>query len=172
MEPVQRALSLYRRRHFTECAELCEQNTSASKQLQWLGMLALTQHAWIDELELEGLQSLAEELLDNQVPTLEIIALEKRIATAQTGRPGTSLEGATSADRRWPTDDARGPSTDRTETTAPVSHGHAAGSREGTVHGWRKNGTHTRTWCSICRDLILISLYTHMPIHKHDRQLV
>ncbi|KAL3226247.1 hypothetical protein MRX96_025157 [Rhipicephalus microplus] len=77
MELVQRALSLYRRRHFTECAELCEQEPS-SKQLQWLGMLALTQHAWLDELELEGLQSLAEELLDNQ-------------ATAQTGRPGTSL---------------------------------------------------------------------------------
>ncbi|KAH8027667.1 hypothetical protein HPB51_007217 [Rhipicephalus microplus] len=77
MELVQRALSLYRRRHFTECAELCQQEPS-SKQLQWLGMLALTQHAWLDELELEGLQSLAEELLDNQ-------------ATAQTGRPGTSL---------------------------------------------------------------------------------
>ncbi|XP_037500157.1 tetratricopeptide repeat protein 8 isoform X2 [Rhipicephalus sanguineus] len=77
MALVQRALSLYRRRHFTECAELCEQDSS-SKQLQWLGMLALTQHAWLDELELEGLQSLAEELLDNQ-------------ATAQTGRPGTSL---------------------------------------------------------------------------------
>ncbi|XP_075555851.1 tetratricopeptide repeat protein 8 isoform X3 [Dermacentor variabilis] len=76
MEPVQQALSLYRRRHFTECAELCERH--ASKQLQWLGMLALTQHAWLDELELEGLQSLAEELLDDQ-------------ATAQTGRPGTSL---------------------------------------------------------------------------------
>ncbi|XP_054927901.1 tetratricopeptide repeat protein 8 isoform X4 [Dermacentor andersoni] len=76
LEPVQQALSLYRRRHFTECAELCERH--ASKQLQWLGMLALTQHAWLDELELEGLQSLAEELLDDQ-------------ATAQTGRPGTSL---------------------------------------------------------------------------------
>ncbi|XP_049526883.1 tetratricopeptide repeat protein 8-like [Dermacentor silvarum] len=76
MEPVQQALSLYRRRHFTECAELCERHSS--KQLQWLGMLALTQHAWLDELELEGLQSLAEELLDDQ-------------ATAQTGRPGTSL---------------------------------------------------------------------------------
>ncbi|KAH6926234.1 hypothetical protein HPB50_015884 [Hyalomma asiaticum] len=77
MELVQQALSLYRRRHFTECAEVCERDSS-SRKLQWIGMLALTQHAWLDELELEGLESLAEELLDNQ-------------ATAQTGRPGTSL---------------------------------------------------------------------------------
>ncbi|KAK8778664.1 tetratricopeptide repeat protein 8 isoform X1 [Amblyomma americanum] len=82
LEPVQQALSLYRRRHFSECAELCERHSSSSSSepqlLQWLGVLALTQHAWLDELELDGLQPLAEELLDNQ-------------ATAQTGRPGTSL---------------------------------------------------------------------------------
>ncbi|XP_077541999.1 tetratricopeptide repeat protein 8-like [Haemaphysalis longicornis] len=83
LEPVQRALSLYRRRRFTECAKVCEEEqgshqSTAPQQLQWLHMVALTQEAWLDELELDGLQSLAEELLDNQ-------------ATAQTARPGTSL---------------------------------------------------------------------------------
>ncbi|EEC08732.1 hypothetical protein IscW_ISCW006012 [Ixodes scapularis] len=75
-EPFQRALSLYRRRRFAECADAC-QLLPHIPQAHWLQLRALTQQAWLDELELDD-EPLAQTLLDDH-------------ALAQTARPGTSL---------------------------------------------------------------------------------
>lgn len=66
LEPLQRALSLYRRRYYKECAEICEGLGRDVPQAQWLQLRATTSHGWLDELELD-VEPLAQTLLDDQV---------------------------------------------------------------------------------------------------------
>ncbi|KAH1009550.1 hypothetical protein HUJ04_001889 [Dendroctonus ponderosae] len=81
MDPMYLALSLFRRRHYDKCIDVCTSilDKQPLDQAAWcLKMRALTQRVYVDDLESEE-TTFQEDILDNSV-----------VATAP--RPGTSLK--------------------------------------------------------------------------------
>ncbi|XP_067141964.1 tetratricopeptide repeat protein 8 [Centruroides vittatus] len=81
MDPLFKAISLFRRRKFEECVEICSEllEKNPYDQAIWcLKLRALTEQVYIDDLEADE-EGIAEALLDDN-------------AIAQVARPGTSLK--------------------------------------------------------------------------------
>ncbi|KAI7691175.1 Tetratricopeptide repeat protein 8 [Sarcoptes scabiei] len=86
MDPVFYALSLYRRRNYNRCIEICNEqieNDPRNKVFWSLKLQCLTRQTYVDDLETDE-EGIAEALMD-----------ENKIA--ETVRPGTSLRVATGA---------------------------------------------------------------------------
>ncbi|XP_027196782.2 tetratricopeptide repeat protein 8 [Dermatophagoides pteronyssinus] len=84
MDPLCYAMSLYRRRYYDRCMEICNEQIEQNpkNQLFWcLKLRCLTEQTYVDDLEADE-DGIAETLMD-----------ETRIA--ETARPGTSLRTAT-----------------------------------------------------------------------------
>lgn len=80
MDPMYQALSLYRRRHYDKCIEICTDmlDKQPLDQAPWcLKMRALTQRVYVDDIESEDFPEV--DFLDDHA-----------VATAP--RPGTSLK--------------------------------------------------------------------------------
>lgn len=89
MDPLYKALSLFRRRKYAECIEVCTNLLEAQPldQAAWaLKIKALTQRVYVDDLESEELPE--GDFLD-----------DSRVATAP--RPGTSLQKPNTAALRY-----------------------------------------------------------------------
>lgn len=85
MDPLYTALSLFRRKQFDKCAEICGEilEKQPLDQAAWcLKMRALTQRVYVDDIESEEIQD--DSFLDDNA-----------VATAP--RPGTSFKTAVTA---------------------------------------------------------------------------
>lgn len=86
MDPLYKALSLFRRRRYIECADICTELLEAQPldQAAWvLKMRALTLSVYVDDLESE------------EMPEGDFLD-DSRVATAP--RPGTSLNKTSAVD--------------------------------------------------------------------------
>ncbi|RWS18451.1 tetratricopeptide repeat protein 8-like protein, partial [Leptotrombidium deliense] len=94
MDPLFRALSLFRRRKYEECAEVCTTALEANPydQAFWtLKMRCLTQQVYVDDLEADE-EGIAEMLMDeNTISQLPRPGTSLKTAVVNSKTPGTSL---------------------------------------------------------------------------------
>ncbi|EFA10327.1 tetratricopeptide repeat protein 8 [Tribolium castaneum] len=124
MDPLYLALSLFRRRKFDKCAEVCSEilESQPLDQAAWcLKMRALTQRVYVDDIESEDLYE-GDFLDDNAVATAPRPGTSIKTAAPTTSvRPNTSTGRPISGVARPGTQLRPGSALDRLKTARPAS---------------------------------------------------